>query len=64
MIVAGVAALALRLAGLAVKAAMASSPGIWSLMYLPPLAGLIAAWWLTRTGSRAVPGVRERQKWA
>lgn len=50
VIMATVAALALRLGGLAVKEAMAGMPYLWPLMYLVPLAGLALAWWLAAGG--------------
>jgi lipopolysaccharide export system permease protein len=40
------AAVALRLLGLALKAATSNEPTVWPVMYLPPLIGMAAALWL------------------
>lgn len=52
LIAAATAALALRLAGLAAKAAVTAQPALWPLMYLPPVAGLAAGWWMVSGGLR------------
>ena len=40
------AAVALRLLGLALKAATSNEPTLWPIMYLPPLVGMAVALWL------------------
>jgi len=46
VILAAVAALALRLTGLAAKGAVAAQAGLWPLMYAPPVAGILLGLWL------------------
>lgn len=51
--------LALRLVGIAAKAATAGAPLMWPVLYLPPLAGLLGALWYMEHGLR-LPRLRAR----
>lgn len=58
VVASSVAALVLRLLGLAAKSATAAEAALWPLMYLPPLAGIgLALWLLSGVG---VPRARRR----
>jgi lipopolysaccharide export system permease protein len=51
VVVAVVAALVLRVLGLAAKSAVASQAALWPLLYVPPVAGFaVAVWLLSRAG--------------
>ncbi|MEM6489631.1 MAG: LPS export ABC transporter permease LptF [Pseudomonadota bacterium] len=58
IIVAIVAALALRVLGLAAKSATAGEAALWPLMYAPPLLGVVAAFWLLSAGGMRPRGRR------
>lgn len=52
------AAVVLRVLGLAVKSAVGGQAALWPLMYLPPLAGAIGALWLLGGAGRGRSGGR------
>ena len=54
IVMAAIVALALRLTGLAVKSAVTSTQELWPLLYVPPLLGAVAAFWML-AGWRVVP---------
>jgi hypothetical protein len=43
---------ALRLLGVAAKAATTNTPALWPLMYAPPVLGSLAALWFLAYGDR------------
>ena len=46
IVLAAVAGLALRLSGLAAKSAVSSTVELWPLIYVPPVLGILAAFWM------------------
>jgi lipopolysaccharide export system permease protein len=54
IVLAAGAGLGVRLAGLAAKSVVTGTAVLWPLMYLPPLAGILASLWIL-SGFRVLP---------